>query len=467
MTIKQIFDEISAESSTKQKQVILSKYKDNETLKKVLYLANSKRVKFYIKQIPEYVKLELELTVPLTLAFLTLESIAHREVTGNDAISLLQILLVNSTPDDAYIIERIIEKDCKIGMGTTFINKVFPNLIEKTPYQGCIPFDIKKAKALFAKGEKCLSEIKADGQYVNIIIREGDVEMCSRQGEPTILGENTLTKELSLLEDCVLNGELIMKGIPRLTANGMISSIIDYQLKFNERSPSENIKKYNTFHREKGMSIDEATALIQLKVWDILEVEEYFAAVSKTPRFERLIRLKNVIEDSENIKIIEHKLVHSFADAMNHFAEVLESGEEGTVLKSLTGTWKNGKPVHQIKLKLEMNLDLRVVGFNYGNTGTKNENVISSITCESSCGKLTTRAQGLTESMMEYVTENQENLLGTIIEIKCNGLSSNANGGNSVFYPSLIKFRDDKDIANSFEECLDIQNAALGLTTFN
>jgi hypothetical protein len=54
MTIKQIFDEIANEPGTNAKMDILAKYKDNELLKKVLYLVNSKRVKFYIKQIPEY-----------------------------------------------------------------------------------------------------------------------------------------------------------------------------------------------------------------------------------------------------------------------------------------------------------------------------------------------------------------------------------------------------------------------------
>jgi hypothetical protein len=45
--IKAIFDEIAAESSTNKKMEILGKYKDNELLKRVLYLANSKRIKFY------------------------------------------------------------------------------------------------------------------------------------------------------------------------------------------------------------------------------------------------------------------------------------------------------------------------------------------------------------------------------------------------------------------------------------
>ena len=55
MNIKQILDEISNEPGKNQKMVILGKYADNELLKRVLYMANSGRVKFYIKQIPEYV----------------------------------------------------------------------------------------------------------------------------------------------------------------------------------------------------------------------------------------------------------------------------------------------------------------------------------------------------------------------------------------------------------------------------
>lgn len=465
MTIKQIFDEIGNESSTKQKQVILAKYKDNELLKKVLYLANSKRVKFYIKQIPEYTKDEFELNMPLEQALLTLESISERKVTGNDAVFVLQGLLNSVSIDDAYIIERIIDKDCKMGMGTTFINKVFSDLVEKTPYQGCVPFDIKKAKALFEKGKTCISEIKADGRYVNVIIRSGDVEMESRQGEPTILGECDLVTDLSNIQDCVLNGELIMHETPRLIANGIIASIIDYNLKFAERTDVENAKKYATFTKEKGMTIEEATALLKIKVWDILDVEEYFAVKSTTKRIDRLNRLKEVVSNSNNIEIIEHRFVKTYEEAMKHFTDALENGEEGTVLKSLDGGWKNGKPTYQIKLKLEMNIDLKIIQFNYGNKGTKNENVISSITCETSCGKLSTRAQGMDEKMMQYVTDNQDKLMGTILEVKCNGLSSNSKGGNSVFYPTALIFRDDKDTANSFEECVEIQNAALGLTS--
>lgn len=462
MKIKEILDEIAAIGGKNDKLKALAKYKDNELLKRVIYLAHSPRIKFYIKQIPQYTTFGGD-TLSLEDALGKLTNISFRFVTGNEASNFLQEILSNLDADDAYVIERIIDKNLKIGMDSG-INKVIPKLIEETGYMGCVPFNEKRAKSFFDGGKSALSEVKADGRYVNVIITSSEVELTSRQGESSFLGNCELIRELAKLGDCVLNGELVMKnGISRLISNGIIASIIDYNLKYDSRTDLENNKKYDSFLKEKGMTIEEALELIQLKVWDILSIDDFYNLKSSIKRIDRLNQLKNTIKDSENILIIDHKIVSSYEEAMKHFTEMLEKGEEGTVLKTLDGCWKNGKPVWQLKLKLEMDLDLKIIGFNYGTKGTKNENVISSITCESSCGKLTARAQGLKEDMMLYVTENQDKLLGTILEVKCNGLSSNSNGGNSVFYPTAKEFRTDKTEANTFEECLAIQNGVLGL----
>jgi DNA ligase-1 len=46
-------------------------------------------------------------------------------------------------------------------------------------------------------------------------------------------------------------------------------------------------------------------------------------------------------------------------------------GLEGTIIKAANAGWKDGKPTYQIKMKLEMDIDLRIVGFNYGSKGTR------------------------------------------------------------------------------------------------
>ena len=463
MTIKQIFDEIAAESGNNAKIALLKKYSDNKLLERVLYMADSKRVKFYIKRIPEYTFNKVAWTLEEGLDMLM--RLANREITGQNAIDTLTVLLENVSVDDAYVIERIIEKDPKIGMGTTFINKVFKGLIEETPYMGAIAFDEKKARKIFEGGAHGVSQVKMDGRYCNAIIRNGEVELESRQGEPTIVTGATFLEELTQFPNCVLNGELTMDGIPRYESNGIIASIIDICGKKHSRSDIENAKKLEKFTQKHG-DFDEALSKIRYTVWDMITIDEYFDAKSAVPYINRMALLVSMLESVNVTRIsqVKSQIVDSYEDAIAHFREVLGSGEEGTILKSISGHWKDGKPNHQIKMKLEMSLDLVITGFNYGTKGTKNENVISSFNAETSCGKLKTRPQGLTESLMEEITENQDKLLGTVIEIKCCGLSQDQFGSYSVLYPAFKHFRDDKAEANTLEECIEIQTAAIGLT---
>ena len=474
MTIKQIFDEIASTSGNNAKIDILRKYQDNELLKRVLYMANSKRVKFFIKQIPEYTPNGSHFgDNSLEVALIALDALITRKVTGAEATGYLKSVLTSLDADDAYIIERIIEKDCKIGMGTTFMNKVFKDLIEDTPYMGAISFDEKKARAIFDKGRRGISQIKMDGRYCNAIIRGGEVELESRSGEPTIVTGAKFLEELALLENVVLNGELTMDGVPRYESNGIIASIIDICGKKAERTEKENDKKLEAFEKKHG-SFEEALKSIRYTVWDCITVEEYFAKQSKRPYAERLKMLEGLLFGNESptnmVRIIESRIVHSYKEAMDHFQEVLATEvdgvpQEGTILKSEIGEWKDGKPTWQIKMKLEMDVDLVIVGFNYGTKGTKNENVISSLNCESSDGLLKTRPQGIKEEMMQYITENQDKLLGKIAQVKCNGLSNDKDGNHSLLYPAFMMVRDDKDTCDSLESIKAIENMVKSLAT--
>jgi hypothetical protein len=469
MKIKQIFDEINSVSGDKAKMAILEKYKDNELLKEVLYLCKSKRVKYYLKQLPDYEPDNSGSAESLAWGIHGLVAISDREYTGHDATKWLQTILSGLDADDAYIIERIIDKDPKIGMGTTFINKVFGDFIEETPYMGAISFDEKKAKAIFNGGNKGFSQIKMDGRYCNAIIRNGDVELESRSGEPTIINDALFIKELSKFEDCVLNGELTIKGVPRYESNGIIASLIDISSKYGERTYDENFKKIAAFEKKHGL-MEEWVNRITYTVWDSITIDEYFEKKSKTPYFVRLNNVEKLIalSDAKMVQLIESRLVSSYAEAMAHFQEVLATEvdgvpQEGTILKSIDGEWKDGKPNTCVKMKLEMNVDLRVTGFNYGKKGTKNEHVISSFNAESEDGKIVTSPQGLTEEMMKYVTENQDKLFGAIIETKCNGLSKDVNGNYSLLYPAFKYVRDDKTKADTLEDVIKNENMVKNL----
>lgn len=459
MTIKSILDEIAAESSTNKKMEILKKYKDNETLVNVLYLANSKRIKFYIKQIPEYER-DLNGGWYLDTALDHLTLLHSRTLTGHVAVEHLKQTLSLLTPDDAYIIERIIDKDLKIGMGATQINKVILNLIEKTPYMGALSFDQKRVVKLLEEGELS-SQIKMDGRYANVIVRGGDVEIESRSGEPSFLQNAKFVRELSnlLADDYVLNGELTINGISRYESNGIIASLVSISKKIslNEDISKEIVK----FEKKHNTGYQDALDSIIYTVWDIIDVNEYFDMKSNTSYSERLNKLKGLFGlDSgvNNVRIIDNKIVSTYEEVVEHFLTALSKGEEGTILKSLKAGWKNGKGAHQIKFKLEMNVDLKIVGYNYGTKGTKNEHVISSLNVQSECGKVFTRPQGLTEEMMTYITDNQDTLLGTIVEVKCCGLSNDIKGNYSLLHPTFVCLRDDKTEGDTLESIIEIEN---------
>jgi hypothetical protein len=461
MTIKQIFDEIAAEPGTNQKMVILGKYRDNKLLERVLYLANSKRVKFYIKQLPEY-PIPWGGVLGLDSALDALSDLSTRKVTGHSAIGHLVHVLSSCTADDAYIIERIIEKDCRLGMGTTNINKIFKGLIEDTPYMGAISFDEKKARAIFASNASAYSQIKMDGRYCNAIIRSGEVELESRQGEPTIVTGATFLEELAQFPDCVLNGELTIDGVSRYESNGIIASIISILSKFEARGSAETAKHIAKFESKHG-SFEKALQSIRFTVWDTITVDEYFDQCSSTPYYFRLERLNDMglLHNPEMISLVEINIADNYEEALRYFQLALAAGQEGTILKSYHGGWKDGKPNWQIKMKLEMDVDLRITGFNYG-TG-KNAKVISSVNAESSDGKVVTRPTGINEAMMQHITDNQEALLGSIVECKCSGLSQDGEGNYSLLHPVFKALRDDKDTCDDLTSIIAIENMVKGL----
>ena len=474
MKIKQIFDEISAEPGSNMKMIILGKYKDNKLLEEVLYLAKSKRVKFYIKQIPEY-KSAASPNLHLEDALKQLDVLSSRKVTGHEAIRHLKSTLECVSAEDAYIIERIIEKDLKIGMGTSNINKVFSSLIEKTPYMGAKSYDINLVEKIIAKG-KAKSQVKMDGRYQNAIIRDGEVILETRAGEDTVLtGAKFLTELSALTDEMVLNGELTITGVPvRSIANGIISSLDDILSKKGERTAAETEKKIKEFYKEHATDIGGEHVTVQdvldriiYTCWDIITVDEYYAKSSKTPYEKRFETLEKIIKDKNttNIKVVESVDVSSMDEVMNHFGDALNRGLEGTILKESKGVWKDGKPTSQVKFKLEMNIDLKIVGFEYGEKGKKNEHVISTLMLESSCGQLKTNPSGMNEKMMADVTKRQKELLGTIVEIRCCGLSRKSTGEWSTMHPSIEELRTDKKTCDSLESAQEIENAAKGLTT--
>ena len=368
--------------------------------------------------------------------------------------------------NDQEVIKLIIGKNCKIGMDSG-INKALGKLLETTPYMGGKSFTEKGVKKIIAGGN-AFSQIKMDGTYRNCIIQNGTTQLLSRQGEISYLMSAKFLEELSLFPDGVLNGELTIDGYERKEGNGMCNSIMDIIEKSEERGEIVTNKKIAAFEAKHGSYVD-ALANMRYTIWDRLTLHEYSNPVgkiySKRKYSDRFDTVKEILDEVKptKVKLVESRKITTYAEAMDHFLTALKDGLEGTFVKDGNGEWKDGKPVYQCKMKLEISLDLRIIGFNYGTVGTKNEHVISVLELESACGQLKTSPGGMSELMMDDVTNRQEELLGTIVEIRCCGLSKNSKGENSTDHPSVVELRTDKDTCDDFNACIEIENMAKGL----
>jgi len=484
MSIHAILTEIASTSSTLEKQAILDKNKDNALFQKVLKYAYDNSMVYYVKVIPKYVPNESPKT-ELEDGLNILKDMSDRIVTGKEAMDTLIGVLINMSPNDRDVIHRIIAKDLKCGIGDKQINKANPGLIPTFGYQGALPFDKKAVEKLFASNDLVESDVKADGRFVSLIVSEesckkqgnlNGIKMLSRQGKPSFLNNTELLIDVrEVASNCqdfakletdgiVLTGELIMlDGTSRYTANGIISSLVSITEK--QSDGIDVSKEVAKFVKEQGMTLEDAAKKIHVKVWDYVPLSVYLnGGVYPKKRGDRLEILERAIgmAEPEYIHLIEYKMVSTYEEAMDHFSELIGRGEEGTILKNINAPWKSGKSKENLKLKLEVHTELKIVGFNEGRNRYVGQ--LGSLICESSDGLLACDPFGFSDSQRIEMWESRDFYMGKIVEVKANGISKDVDGNYSLLHPIFIQVRTDKVGADSLEDIKRIQNMVLGLS---
>ena len=129
--INKILEELRATSSRLEKEAILKKNEKNDVLKRVVFLALDPYTQFYQRKIPEYKRSPLA-AVPLEKALDLLINLSSRQVTGNAAIEFLRKLLSDMKPDDAKVLECVIQKDLDCGVQVSTANKIWEGLVARS-----------------------------------------------------------------------------------------------------------------------------------------------------------------------------------------------------------------------------------------------------------------------------------------------------------------------------------------------
>ena len=430
MNLNEFFNHLASDAGRNFKIAELEKHKSNDLLQTVIILALDPFTQFYIRKIPKYTRGVH--TIPLVQSCKQLKKLASREYTGNAAIDMLTSLLESSTPDDAKVLERIIQKDLKCGVSISTVNKVWPELIHDYPCMLCSASDEK----LISKFEfPAIVQLKMDGMRFNAIVKNGKVEYRSRNGKE-IHGIQHLDQDFIVLsgsKNCVFDGELVVndKGIilDRQTGNGILNKAV------------------------KGTISDLESHKIRATVWDVIDYEDFTVGYSGVPYRERFERIASSLR-SDAVHLVEHQMVESITEAREVFDSYLAQGEEGIILKNGNAVWENKRVKHQLKFKGELECDLQIVDVQEG-TG-KYVGMLGAIVCQSGSddGKTVTVSvgSGFSDDHRINLWNIRNELLGKIVALKYNSRIKNKQGGDSLFLPIFLEIREDKTDADNYKE---------------
>lgn len=420
--MNEIFEQLAATSSRLEKESILSQHKDNELLKRVIFLALDPFIQFYIRKIPKYMT-DVVPTRTLDKALTDLAELYNRNVTGNSGIDWLTDILETLSADDAKVIERIIAKDLKCGASGSTVNKVWPNFIYEYPCMLCSGYEEKLINKIKFPATV---QLKMDGMRFNAIVKDNNVEFRSRNGKEIQLLEFLVDDFIKLAagKDCVYDGELLVVDdgviMDRQTGNGILNKAVKGTISASEASK------------------------VNATVWDVIPYEDFKNSVCRIPYKDRFESLQNV--DNINIRLVENTTVESLDEARELFESYLDKGQEGIILKDSTGIWENKRVKHQIKFKGELECDLRIVGWEEG-TG-KYTGRLGSLVGESSDGQVRTNVgTGYSDALRDQIGKE---VIGKIMAVKYNARIKDKNSDiDALFLPVFLEIREDKTEADS------------------
>jgi DNA ligase-1 len=383
----------------------------------------------------------------------TLEKLAKRQLTGNDALTEVQRLMTFLTPQSAELFKRIIRKDLRAGFSESTVNKAWKGLIREFPYMRCAL--LKDAKLdTWTWAEGVFSQEKADGMFMNLDTEAGGVvRLTSRQGSPfpiEAFEEVVKDARATYAPDTQTHGEMVVfvDGVvaPREIGNGILNRVA----------------------AGGGFEANERPVFF---AWDQIPLSVVMPKgkydVGYRERFKALLKqqMTALAGIDSAIRIIPTRIVKSLEEAMTHYRELLALGKEGTIIKNGNATWKDGTSKEQIKLKLEVDVDLLITGIAEGRAGTKNEGRAGAFNCASSDSLLKVDVTIKNEALRDEVDANPEKFVGGIITVRANAVMkpSESNSLHSLFLPRMVEagVRTDKTEADSLESIIAQFDAAV------
>lgn len=425
-------ESLADEPSTTEKINLLKAFGAHGLFRLVLKAALEDHRNYHMTKLPE---------IPINNVFENSNDIFQyltylTEKTGaNDKDKTGIACLASANSSCREVVSRIIKKDLRCGISAKSVNKAIPGLISEWSYMRCQSFTEKNMERIKYPAQ---IEKKADGSHVDIILRGRNVRFASRKGR-NMNFFNALDSyflNLDTNDDLVFIGEAVVLDednyiLDRKTGNGIINKAI------------------------KGTITKEEAKGIVLTLWDVVPYHDFMNGLCKLPHHIRFKKLKELFP-SRNVyvQIIPHKIVSNKSEALEFFREIRKGGGEGAIIKNATGIFKKHTSPDQVKLKNIIDFDLILTGWKPGKPGTKYQDCLGAIECESSCGKLKVSVgSGFSDSERN---QNWDNEIGKIITVICESIiTSKSKDGSSLYLPRFDCIREDMEEAQTLKDMLE------------
>jgi ATP-dependent DNA ligase len=329
---------------------------------------------------------------------------------------------------DIDLICLILDKDLKIGLGPSSINKVIPELLFDFGVMLASPFDGDKLEF------PAFVEPKYDGMRAIAFIQKGSpIQMLTRSGHeidiellpPVLLSEATILADALQpylgFDWIVLDGEIMGTDFQDTMKNG----------------------------RKKEGKFDSA----KFYVFDALRYSEFYKMQkpSALPYKERrkMLRMAHDAVMDQNVtltKVVlpQAYLVNSEAEIQNYYEVFRSKGYEGLIVKAAEGRYRQRRHSDWMKMKGFETLDLPTVGVVEGTgkyVGMAGALVVNHKGVHVNVGT------GLSDAQRKEIWTDwlgEKKLLGSLVEVGYQELTPD----NSLRHPRFIKFRHDKPSIN-------------------
>lgn len=479
--ILSILNEISDAKGTKKKVAILESHKDNKLLQAVWHITYS-RSNLGTSVIQKVIcdsSRNSEQGDFLVLSLL--ESLRDKVVTGNDAKVLITNVLTGLHPDCIELYNRIIKGNLKCGIGFTAGATVYGKQLFKTyPVMLISAHCNKKAARIVSEG--AVMQLKSDGvRGIAESDESGDVLFFSRQGEK-FHGLDKFIPYIQEIKNSIIDNDGILSSESSLMSfDGEFCVIIDGIHMPNIASGILN----SCIH---GTASEEDIEKLTFVVWDSITNEPITYS-------ERLYNLQCAFKDTntKDIQLVDSWEVDSLEDVHDKYSEIVRSGNEGVVLKSLLNIWKDKRVTDCIKYKEKHSASLEILSYYYGESGKEFQNVLGGFSIASSCGTvLSNTGSGLSLSQRGVLSEGidskgkpiykkdsdgnykpveniesfLESYVSSIVEIEYNKRTKTRNVLRETFslrFPIIKHFRCDKISADSVEGMIEEEFKSYGL----